>query len=56
MRPPAPDEINALPEHIRAWIHELEATADPAGDRRELVTLRDQVQQLQRYIQEQEEA
>lgn len=48
----SPDEINALPERVRAYIHELEATADPSGDRRELIFMREQNQQLQRLIEE----
>lgn len=48
-----PDEINALPDRVRAYIHELEVTGDPSGDRRELIVLREQNQQLQRFIEEQ---
>jgi hypothetical protein len=30
--PMTSDEINALPERVRRYIHDLEARADPAGD------------------------
>lgn len=46
MKAPTPDEINSLPEHLRAWIHALETRCDHSGELRELVDRRDQVEQL----------
>lgn len=40
---PTAENINALPEPIRNYIHLLETRADPAGELRELVLLRDQM-------------
>jgi hypothetical protein len=45
-------QINALPEMLRCYIMELETRADPAGDIRELVMLRDRVAQLEAALQE----
>lgn len=39
--PVTPAVINALPQSLRDYIHELEARSDPAGTVRELVQLRD---------------
>lgn len=44
---PTAENINALPEPLRRWIMMLETRADPAGDLRELVQLRDTVAELQ---------
>lgn len=43
MKPPTPDEVNALPEHIRHFIMELETFADPSGIIRENMLARDTV-------------
>lgn len=40
------DEINALPDRIRAYIHDLETRCDPSGELRELVCRREQVEAL----------
>lgn len=47
-----PDNINALPAPIRAYIHDLETRCDPAGELRELVIARDTIQALQRQLEE----
>ena len=36
---PTPTNINALPEPLRDYIHDLETVCDPAGDVRELFRL-----------------
>lgn len=38
---PSSDKINALPDWARAYIHDLEARADPAGDVRTIAELKD---------------
>jgi len=38
---PTPENINALPEYLRDYIHQLEATCDPAGLVRENMQLKD---------------
>ena len=43
---PTAENINALPDPIRDYIHRLEARFDPAGEVRELVLLRDQMAML----------
>jgi len=35
--------INALPEHVRRYVHDIEANCDPAGTVRDNVLLRDQL-------------
>jgi len=47
---PTSANINALPDPIRGYIHDLETRADPAG---ELVLARDAIRQLQALTQEQ---
>ena len=44
---PTVESINALPEPLRAYIHELETNADPAGTVRDNTILRDQLSGLQ---------
>lgn len=39
---PTPEAINALPEPLRKYIHDIETNCDPAGMVRENVMLRDQ--------------
>lgn len=39
---PTAAHINALPERLRSYIHQLETVTDPAGDLRELVLTRDE--------------
>jgi hypothetical protein len=36
---PTPANVNALPEPLRGFIHDLETVCDPAGDVRELFRL-----------------
>lgn len=43
---PTPESINALPEPIRAYIHDLETRADPAGDVRARILAEDTVRAL----------
>ena len=40
------DEINALPEHVRRYVRDLETICDPAGMVQEIAALRDQVRAL----------
>lgn len=44
------EEINALPERVRAYIHHIEAEGDPAGTLRENFHLREQVTALQKIV------
>lgn len=39
---PTPENINALPEPLRRYIHHLETACDPSGDLRELFRLREE--------------
>lgn len=41
------EAINALPDPIRHYIHQLETRTDPAGDVRRIAELKDQVEALQ---------
>jgi hypothetical protein len=43
---PTAKSINALPEPLRRYIHDMVSNADPAGTVREVTILRDQVQAL----------
>ena len=43
---PTVEQINALPEGIRAFVHDLETRCDPAGDVAALTLIRDQNTQL----------
>jgi hypothetical protein len=45
-----PDEINALPEPVRRYIHDLETRCDPAGDLRAIADLREQVAGLEATV------
>ncbi|QDH84098.1 hypothetical protein KMC56_gp25 [Achromobacter phage vB_AxyP_19-32_Axy12] len=47
---PTPANINALPERVRAYIHDLVANADPSGMVAENTLLRDQTKQLDAMI------
>lgn len=42
--------INALPDPVRRYIHELETRADPAGETRERLLLKDENAQLRAKI------
>jgi hypothetical protein len=44
--------INALPEPVRKFIHDLATRADPAGDVQEIAALRDQYAALIKKIAE----
>lgn len=39
---PTAANVNALPEPLRHYIHQLETIADPAGDQRALILVRDE--------------
>lgn len=47
---PTSANINALPDRVRAYIHDLEANADPSGMVAENTLLRDQTKQLDAMI------
>ena len=49
---PTPSNVNALPEPIRSFIHQLETRCDPSGDTRELVIARDTIKALERLVAE----
>ena len=49
------DKINALPDDLRMYVHDLETRADPAGDVARIAFLQDQVAQLQAKCLEQQE-
>jgi len=49
---PTPDNINALPEPIRNYIHDLVSNCNPAGMVAENTLLRDQLKQMQKKIEE----
>lgn len=53
---PTPANVNALPEPLRHYIHQLETNCDPAGDQRNLIIARDTIAQLQAHVQELQEA
>ena len=39
---PPPHNLNALPDRLRRYIHDLESNCDPQGDLRELFRLREE--------------
>lgn len=45
-------EINALPQRLRNYIHDLETRCDPSGDVQTIAILRDQVNELQAEVNE----
>lgn len=47
---PTAANINALPEPLRRFIHDLETRADPAGDVRLIYELRKQVSALEAMV------
>lgn len=49
---PTPAHLNALPDPVRRYIHDLETRCDPAGELRELVIARETCQALQRRVAE----
>ncbi len=46
------DQINALPQPLRQYIHDLEARCDPAGDVQTIASLREQLAAAHRQLQE----
>lgn len=44
---PTPENVNALPQPLRDYIHELETRCDPAGDVARIAFLHDQARQLE---------
>jgi hypothetical protein len=45
-----PEEINALPERVRTYIHDLETRCDPAGDLRALRLAQDENRMLREKL------
>ena len=45
-------EINALPDPLRQYIHDLETRCDPAGDIQTIASLREQIGALEEQIRE----
>lgn len=41
-----PAQINALPEHVRRYIHDLQTICDPAGMVRQITQQQDQIREL----------
>jgi len=50
----APGEIEALPPHIRSYVHQLETRSDPAGDIQRIAALEQQVKGLTTRVATQE--
>ena len=46
------EEINALPDRVRSFVHDLSTRCDPAGELAELTLTRDQNRQLQALVEE----
>jgi hypothetical protein len=49
---PTPENINALPEPIRRYIHDLITKHDPSGDLRTIADLTEQRDALLRLVEE----
>lgn len=49
---PTADEINALPEKFRLYIHDLETRCDKSGDVQTIALLREDRSALQRRLEE----
>lgn len=49
---PSPDDINALPEKFRQYIHDLETRCDKSGDVQTIPLLREDREALQRRVEE----
>lgn len=49
---PTPDEINALPEKFRQYIHDLETRTDKSGDVQTIALLREDREALQKRMEE----
>lgn len=52
---PTPDEINALPEKVRRYIHDLVTRCDKSGDVQTIAMLREDRDALQRRVEELED-
>ena len=52
---PSPDEINALPEKFRQYIHDLETRCDKSGDVQTIALLKEDREALQRRVEELED-
>lgn len=53
---PTAEAVNALPEPLRSYIHQLETRCDPSGELRELVIARDTIRALSQVADEQRAA
>lgn len=49
---PTSDNINALPDPLRSWVHDLETICDPSGMVRDNVLIADENAQLRALIKE----
>ena len=49
---PTADNVNALPEGLRRYVHDLATGCDPAGDVAQLILLKDQRDALVAMVQE----
>jgi hypothetical protein len=49
---PTPDEINALPETFRQYVHDLETRCDKSGDVQTIALLREDRDALQKRVEE----
>jgi hypothetical protein len=49
---PTPDEINALPDKFRQYIHDLETRCDKSGDVQTMALLREDREALQKRVEE----
>jgi hypothetical protein len=49
---PSVDEINALPEKFRRYIHDLETRCDKSGDVQTIALLREDREALQKRVEE----
>ena len=49
---PSVDEINALPEKFRRYIHDIETRCDKTGDAQTIALLREDRDALQRRVEE----
>jgi hypothetical protein len=53
---PTPENINALPDPIRQYIHDLETNADPSGNIRDAICQRETAMALAKRVEELEKA
>jgi len=52
---PTPENINALPEPIRIYLHDLETICDPAGMVQEIALLKENIKALQKLLEEEKQ-